>query len=187
MGYFLKWRCCRKQAWKQLLLFQVRWHANCTLARVHFSAVLPYGLWQWSHSTATTSSSRVSLPNQWQITELFFAFSVFGCSHLHGLSLHSLDGTGEFEGNLRELLRYLLKIPYLKILMPYTGIYQSPNFSCYNRYVPEGNMTACGTDYLNKDWFSRSYILIYSVFVYFMPLLLIIYSYFFIVQVSAIY
>ena len=44
-------------------------------------------------------------------------------------------------------------------------------------------MTACGTDYLSKDWFSRSYILIYSVFVYFMPLLLIIYSYFFIVQV----
>lgn len=44
-------------------------------------------------------------------------------------------------------------------------------------------MTACGTDYLNKDWFSRSYILIYSIFVYFMPLLLIIYSYFFIVQV----
>ena len=52
------------------------------------------------------------------------------------------------------------------------------------RYVPEGNMTACGTDYLTKDWFSRSYILIYSVFVYFMPLLTIIYSYWFIVQVS---
>lgn len=45
-------------------------------------------------------------------------------------------------------------------------------------------MTACGTDYLSKDWLSRSYILIYSVFVYFMPLLLIIYSYFFIVQVN---
>lgn len=53
----------------------------------------------------------------------------------------------------------------------------------WNRYVPEGNMTACGTDYLTKDWFSRSYILIYSVFCYYMPLLLIIYSYFFIVQV----
>nr|UUY85405.1 long wavelength-sensitive opsin [Epargyreus clarus] len=52
----------------------------------------------------------------------------------------------------------------------------------WNRYVPEGNMTACGTDYLNKDWFSRSYILVYSVFVYFMPLFLIIYSYWFIIQ-----
>lgn len=44
-------------------------------------------------------------------------------------------------------------------------------------------MTACGTDYLSKDWLSRSYILVYAVFVYFTPLLLIIYSYFFIVQV----
>ncbi|KAK0087471.1 hypothetical protein PV325_000912 [Microctonus aethiopoides] len=52
----------------------------------------------------------------------------------------------------------------------------------WNRYVPEGNMTACGTDYLNKAWLSRSYILAYSVFVYFLPLFLIIYSYFYIIQ-----
>ncbi|XP_026745772.1 LOW QUALITY PROTEIN: opsin-1-like [Trichoplusia ni] len=55
-------------------------------------------------------------------------------------------------------------------------------FFGWNRYVPEGNMTACGTDYLSKDWFSRSYIVVYSIFVYFMPLFLIIYSYYFIVQ-----
>lgn len=55
-------------------------------------------------------------------------------------------------------------------------------FFGWNRYVPEGNMTACGTDYLSKEWLSRSYILIYSVFVYFLPLFLIIYSYFFIIQ-----
>jgi r-opsin len=53
----------------------------------------------------------------------------------------------------------------------------------WNRYVPEGNMTACGTDYLSKDVLSRSYIIAYSIFVYFLPLALIIYSYFFIVQV----
>nr|APY20657.1 long wavelength sensitive opsin [Apertochrysa prasina] len=58
-------------------------------------------------------------------------------------------------------------------------------FFGWNRYVPEGNMTACGTDYLSKDWTSRSYILVYSVFVYFAPLLTIIYSYFFIVQAVA--
>ncbi|KAL1140893.1 hypothetical protein AAG570_000821 [Ranatra chinensis] len=52
----------------------------------------------------------------------------------------------------------------------------------WNRYVPEGNMTACGTDYLTKSWNSRSYIVIYGFFVYFLPLLLIIYAYFFIVQ-----
>lgn len=57
-------------------------------------------------------------------------------------------------------------------------------FFGWNRYVPEGNMTACGTDYLTKDWFSRSYILVYSFFVYFLPLFMIIYSYWFIVQVK---
>ena len=55
-------------------------------------------------------------------------------------------------------------------------------FFGWNRYVPEGNMTACGTDYLNDDVISKSYILVYSVFVYFLPLLMIIYSYFFILQ-----
>lgn len=46
-------------------------------------------------------------------------------------------------------------------------------------------MTACGTDYLNKDMLSRSYILVYSIFVYFLPLFLIIYSYFFIIKAVA--
>nr|QWV42705.1 long wavelength sensitive opsin [Macrolycus sp. CRS 2021] len=55
----------------------------------------------------------------------------------------------------------------------------------WNRYVPEGNMTACGTDYLTKDWLSRSYILVYSFFVYFLPLFTIIYSYWFIVKAVA--
>lgn len=55
----------------------------------------------------------------------------------------------------------------------------------WNRYVPEGNMTACGTDYLSKDWGSKSYILVYSVFVYYLPLFTIIYSYYFIVSTVA--
>lgn len=55
----------------------------------------------------------------------------------------------------------------------------------WGRYVPEGNMTACGTDYFDKTWLNRSYILIYSVFCYFAPLFLIIYSYFFIIQAVA--
>nr|ANN11808.1 long wavelength sensitive opsin 2 [Acmaeodera diffusa]ANN11812.1 long wavelength sensitive opsin 2 [Acmaeodera diffusa]APY20542.1 long wavelength sensitive opsin 2 [Acmaeodera diffusa] len=55
----------------------------------------------------------------------------------------------------------------------------------WNRYVPEGNMTACGTDYFSTDWLSMSYIYAYSFFVYFLPLGLIIYSYWFIVQAVA--
>nr|BAQ54701.1 opsin, long-wavelength sensitive type [Sympetrum frequens] len=61
-------------------------------------------------------------------------------------------------------------------LMPFFG---------WNRYVPEGNMTACGTDYLTKDTFSRSYIVIYSIFCYWLPLLSIMYAYFYIVQAVA--
>nr|QWV42613.1 long wavelength sensitive opsin 5 [Nitops pallipennis] len=55
----------------------------------------------------------------------------------------------------------------------------------WNRYVPEGNLSSCGTDFINKDWFHKSYILVYSVFVYFTPLSIIIYCYFFIVQAVA--
>ena len=46
-------------------------------------------------------------------------------------------------------------------------------------------MTACGTDYLTRDWFSRSYILGYSYFCYFLPLKVIIYCYWYIVSVSS--
>ncbi|XP_011164468.1 rhodopsin isoform X2 [Solenopsis invicta] len=52
----------------------------------------------------------------------------------------------------------------------------------WNRYVLEGNMATCGIDYLAKDWISRSYILVYSIFVYYTPLFTIIYSYYFIVS-----
>ncbi|XP_046606735.1 rhodopsin-like isoform X3 [Neodiprion virginianus] len=55
----------------------------------------------------------------------------------------------------------------------------------WNRYVPEGNMTACGTDYLSKAWLSKSYILVYSLFVYYLPLSTIIYSYYYIVSTVA--
>lgn len=52
----------------------------------------------------------------------------------------------------------------------------------WNRYVPEGNMTACGTDYLTTTWLNRSYIIVYAIFVYWAPLFTIIYSYFFILK-----
>ncbi|XP_059474581.1 opsin-1-like [Neocloeon triangulifer] len=58
-------------------------------------------------------------------------------------------------------------------------------FFGWGKYAPEGNMTACGTDYLSQDLVSRSYILFYALFCYFAPLATIIYSYFFIVQAVA--
>ncbi|ROT66575.1 rhodopsin [Penaeus vannamei] len=38
-----------------------------------------------------------------------------------------------------------------------------PPFFGWNRYVPEGNMTACGTDYLTETTLSKSYLWVYSV------------------------
>jgi len=52
-----------------------------------------------------------------------------------------------------------------------------PPFYGWNRYVPEGNLTACGTDYLSQDWVSVSYIYALCFFCWFMPLVYIIFSY----------
>ncbi|CAG0896356.1 unnamed protein product [Darwinula stevensoni] len=57
----------------------------------------------------------------------------------------------------------------------------------WNRYVPEGNMTSCSIDCLSDDWKDKSYILVYSSFVFFTPLLIILYSYFHIVRVRRIF
>jgi len=73
----------------------------------------------------------------------------------------------------------LLKIFFIWLFAAFWAV--MPLFG-WNRYVPEGNMTSCGTDYLDHDWFSRSYIIFYSVFVFWMPLLLIIHSYYHILK-----
>lgn len=54
------------------------------------------------------------------------------------------------------------------------------------RYVPEGNLTSCGTDFLSTSWVDKSYILVYSSLVYYTPLFTIIYSYYYIISVSKI-
>nr|APY20490.1 long wavelength sensitive opsin [Anorus arizonicus] len=112
--------------------------------------------------------------------------SLFGCASIWTMTMIALDRynvivkglSGKPMTNKTALLRILFVwiFSLAWTLAPFFG---------WNRYVPEGNMTACGTDYLTKDWFSRSYILIYSVFVYFLPLFTIIYSYWFIVQAVA--
>jgi len=57
-----------------------------------------------------------------------------------------------------------------------------PPFFKINDYVPEGNMTACGTDYLSEDLTSHLYLYFYTLWVYFSPLCIIVYSYTFILS-----
>ncbi|XP_073984852.1 rhodopsin 6 [Rhodnius prolixus] len=109
--------------------------------------------------------------------------SLFGCASIWTMTMIALDRynvivkgiSAKPMTNKTAMLRILLVWAFsiMWTVFPFFG---------WNRYVPEGNMTACGTDYLTKNWVSRSYILVYSVFVYFLPLFTIIYSYFFILQ-----
>lgn len=90
---------------------------------------------------------------------------------VHGLAAKPMTSGG---AKIRILLIWLISLAWTAL----------PLFG-WNRYVPEGNMTACGTDYLTKTFQSRSYILVYSVFVYFTPLCLTIFSYSFILKVCS--
>jgi len=53
-------------------------------------------------------------------------------------------------------------------IMPFFG---------WNKYVPEGNLTACGTDYLTQTASSKSYLYIYGSFVWLCPLIIVIAAY----------
>jgi len=55
-------------------------------------------------------------------------------------------------------------------------------FFGWNQYVPEGNLTACGTDYLTETMLSRSYLYALGFFSWLCPLIYIIFAYFHIVK-----
>ncbi|KAG7157295.1 rhodopsin-like [Homarus americanus] len=56
-----------------------------------------------------------------------------------------------------------------------------PPFFGFNAYVPEGNLIACGTDYLKESLPYHLYLYLYSVWCYFLPLVIIVYCYTYIV------
>nr|APY20622.1 long wavelength sensitive opsin [Meloe violaceus] len=114
------------------------------------------------------------------------AGSLFGCSSIWTMTFIALDRYNVIVKGLsaQPMTRKTALLRILIIWIMSLAWTLAPLFG-WNRYVPEGNMTACGTDYLTKDWFSRSYILMYSIFVYFTPLFMIIYAYWFIVKAVA--
>nr|QWV42687.1 long wavelength sensitive opsin [Porrostoma sp. CRS 2021] len=119
--------------------------------------------------------------------ELYGMFgSLFGCTSIWTMTMIALDRYNVIvKGLSAQPLTSKGALLRLLLVWLFAVIWTIAPMFGWNRYVPEGNMTACGTDYLNKDWVSRSYILVYSVFVYFLPLFTIIYSYWFIVQAVA--
>ncbi|XP_075235962.1 rhodopsin-like [Lycorma delicatula] len=112
-----------------------------------------------------------------------FCGSLFGCASIWSMTMIALDrynvivkGLAAKPMTTKRALCWIFFVWLFSL-----GWTIAPLFG-WNRYVPEGNMTACGTDYLSKDWLSRSYLVCYGFCVYFLPLLVIIYSYWFIVQ-----
>lgn len=105
--------------------------------------------------------------------------SVFGCGSIWSMTMIAFDRynvivkglSGKPLTNTKVCMEILFiwGFALLWTILPMVG---------WGRYVPEGNLTACGTDYLSEDWISRSYILVYAIFVYFLPLFMIIYSYY---------
>uniref|UniRef100_A0A1B6D497 G-protein coupled receptors family 1 profile domain-containing protein n=1 Tax=Clastoptera arizonana TaxID=38151 RepID=A0A1B6D497_9HEMI len=112
--------------------------------------------------------------------------SLMGCASIWSMTMIALDRYNVIVKGL-SAKPMTIKTAILRILFIWGhGLIWTlaPMFG-WNRYVPEGNMTACGTDYLTQDWLSKSYILVYAVFVWLLPLFTIIYAYWFIVQAVA--
>lgn len=111
--------------------------------------------------------------------ELYGLFgSLFGCTSIwtmvfitldrynvivKGISAEPLTSSGSL---MRILFVWTISITWT--VLPLFG---------WNRYVPEGNLTACGTDYLTDSTLSHSYLYVYGSWVYFIPLLITIGAY----------
>jgi r-opsin len=109
--------------------------------------------------------------------------SLFGCVSIWSMTLIALDRYNVIvKGLSGKPLTNTSAILQLAIVWILSVLWTAAPFFGWNRYVPEGNLTACGTDYLTQTWLSRSYIIIYSVWVYWLPLFMIIYSYFYILK-----
>lgn len=113
--------------------------------------------------------------------------SLFGCTSIWTMTMIAFDRYNVIVKGLAGK-PMTIKGAILKIILIYlfASIWTVAPLFGWNRYVPEGNLTACGTDYLSESWVDKSYILVYSVFVYYSPLFLIIYSYYFIISVSRV-
>merc|ERR1712198_622572 len=62
------------------------------------------------------------------------------------------------------------------------GFWTITPFFGWGRYVPEGNMCACGTDYFSLDIMNQTYLYAYTFWCYILPFFIICYCYWFIVK-----
>uniref|UniRef100_A0A1I8Q8G8 G-protein coupled receptors family 1 profile domain-containing protein n=1 Tax=Stomoxys calcitrans TaxID=35570 RepID=A0A1I8Q8G8_STOCA len=114
--------------------------------------------------------------------------SLFGCVSIWSMTLIAYDRYCVIvKGIARKPLTITAAVFRLMFIWGVCMLWAIFPMIGWNRYVPEGNMTACGTDYFAKDWYNRSYIVVYSVWVYLTPLTTIIFSYWHILKAVRIH
>lgn len=109
--------------------------------------------------------------------------SLSGCASIWTLAVIAMDRYNVIvKGIAAKPMTYKRALGSILFVWAFALVWTIAPMLGWNRYVPEGNMAVCGTDSISQDWNSKSYLVAYSFWVYFIPLFIILYSYFYIVQ-----
>ncbi|XP_055839713.1 opsin Rh1-like isoform X1 [Episyrphus balteatus] len=107
--------------------------------------------------------------------------SIFGCASIWTMCMIAVD---RFEVIVKGVAGrpMTVKLAVVKIIgiWVFSAFWTVAPMLGWSRYVPEGNLTSCGVDYLTQDWNPKSYLIAYTIACYILPFFLICYSYWFI-------
>ncbi|XP_019891233.2 opsin Rh1-like [Musca domestica] len=108
--------------------------------------------------------------------------SGFGCSSIWSMCMIALDRYNVIvrgmAGQPMTIRLALYKIFFVWLM---SAVWTFAPILGWSRYVPEGNLTSCGIDYMDHELNPVSYLIAYTIFVYVLPLFLICYSYWYII------
>ncbi|XP_075146057.1 opsin Rh1-like [Haematobia irritans] len=111
-----------------------------------------------------------------------FLGSAFGCSSIWSMTMVALDRYNVIvKGMSGQPMTVKLAIWKIIFVWSMSAIWTLAPLFGWSRYVPEGNLTSCGIDYLNHDFNPVSYLILYTIFVYILPFFLICYAYWYII------
>ncbi|XP_074598200.1 lateral eye opsin-like [Brevipalpus obovatus] len=112
--------------------------------------------------------------------------SLFGCGSIWSLVFITRDRYNVIvRGMAAAPLTHKRAVLQVLFIWIYSFAWTFLPFLGWSRYVPEGNMTSCTVDYLSKDFKTASYLVVYAIFVYFIPLITLVYHYSYIVGAVA--
>jgi len=107
-----------------------------------------------------------------------FIGSICGCASIHTMVFITEDRYNVIvKGMAAKPLTNGAAMMRILIIWAIASAWTLPPFFGWNRYVPEGNLTACGTDYLSEDFLSQSYLWALAFGSWFLPLVYIVFAY----------